>query len=259
MKGKGKKTYLWIFISVLFYAALIGLWYLVYVIGVEKMNLWKPYAFPSPSGVWDTLKRLIESRELLEAVISSLLLGLTGYIAAILIGGIFGLVFVFVPVISKLLCPIFMGIQTLPSVCWVPFAILWFGLEKEAVLFVVVMGAAFGIALSVQNSIANIPPIYVKAAKTMGARGTALFFKVVLPAAMPQLVSGLRQGWSFAWRALMSGEVMTASAGLGYTLMMGRSMADINQVTLVILVIILVGVVIDKCFFNFIENRVKYQ
>ena len=152
--------------------------------------------------------------------------------------------------------PIILGIQTLPSVCWVPFSILWFGLSTQAILFVVVMGSAFGIAISVDNAIKNIPVIYTRAALTMGASRRQMYCYVLFPACLPEMIAGLKQGWSFAWRALMAGEVMTTSIGLGQTLIMGRDLADINQVMLVMIVIVVVGIVIDKCIFSVIERHV---
>ncbi len=123
-------------------------------------------------------------------------------------------------------------------------------------MFVVVMGSAFSIAISVDNAIKNVQPIYTKAALTMGAGKGQLYRHVIFPASLPELISGMKQGWSFAWRALMAGEVMTTSIGLGQTLIMGRDLADIDQVMLVMLVIVLVGIIIDKCIFSVIENRV---
>ena len=114
--------------------------------------------------------------------------------------------------------PFVMGIQTLPSICWVPFSILWFGLTEQAIIFVVIMGSAFSMAVATDNAIQNVPPIYKKAALTLGANQKQIYWKVILPASLPELISGLKQGWSFAWRALMSGEVMTTCIGLGQTL-----------------------------------------
>ncbi len=128
-------------------------------------------------------------------------------------------------------------------------------MTTQAILFVVIMGSAFSIAIAVDNAIKNILPIYTKAALTMGADKSQLYRYVILPASLPELVSGLKQGWSFAWRALMAGEVMTTSIGLGQTLIMGRDLADINQVMLVMLVIVIVGILIDKCIFSVIEKR----
>ncbi len=157
---------------------------------------------------------------------------------------------------QKNLKPVVLGIQTLPSVCWVPFSILWFGLSTNAILFVVIMGSAFSISISVDNAIKNIQPIYAKAALTMGASRKQMYLNVIFPASLPELISGLKQGWSFAWRALMAGEVMTTSIGLGQTLIMGRDLADINQVMLVMVVIVAVGIIIDKCIFSVIEKRI---
>ena len=149
-----------------------------------------------------------------------------------------------------------MGIQTLPSICWVPFSILWFGLTQTAIIFVVIMGSAFSMAIAVDNAILNVPPIYKKAALTMGANQKQIYWKVIFPASFPELISGMKQGWSFAWRALMSGEVMTTSIGLGQTLMTGRNLADINQVMLVMVVIVVVGILINQVVFYNVEKRV---
>ena len=118
------------------------------------------------------------------------------------------------------------------------------------------MGSAFSIAISVDNAIKNIQPIYKKAALTMGANKRQMYINVIFPASLPEFVSGLKQGWSFAWRALMAGEVMTTSKGLGQTLIMGRDLADINQVMLVMVVIVIVGIIIDKYIFSIIEKRI---
>ena len=190
----------------------------------------------------------------MEVTVNSLLRGLEGYIIAVIIGIVIGLLLNHFKYLQKNLKPVILGIQTLPSVCWVPFSILWFGLSRQAILFVVVMGSAFSIAISVDNAIKHIPPIYERVASTLGANKKQLYTQVVFPACLPEFVTGLKQGWSFAWRALMSGEVMTTCVGLGQTLIMGRNLADINQVMLVMLVIVFVGIVIDKGIFSNLEN-----
>lgn len=241
--------------TIIFLCLLVLAWQIFYWIGVDVFTLFKPYAVPSPLGVWERFIELCSNGTLGEAVGNSLLRGMAGYAIAIMIGVVLGLLMNHFRYLQKNLKPFVLGVQTLPSVCWVPFSILWFGLSTQAILFVVVMGSAFSIAISVDNAIKNVPPIYIKAALTMGAKKHQLYWHVILPASLPELVSGLKQGWSFAWRALMSGEVMTTSIGLGQTLIMGRDLADINQVTLVMLVIIFVGILIDKCIFSVIERR----
>lgn len=241
---------------IIFILLLLAAWQGFYWIGVDVLELYKPYAFPSPLGVAERFVDLCSNGTLLTATGNSLLRGIGGFLIAIVIGVVLGLLINHFNYLQKNLKPIVLGIQTLPSVCWVPFSILWFGLSTKAILFVVVMGAAFSIAISVDNAIKNILPIYSRAALTMGANKRQLYRYVIFPASLPELIVGLKQGWSFAWRALMAGEVMTTSIGLGQTLIMGRDLADIDQVTLVMLVIVLVGILIDKCFFSVIERRV---
>ena len=222
---------------------------------MDVLEVCKSYAVPSPIGVAERFADLFQKGTLQQATLNSLGRGIAGFLIAVLIGAVVGILMNHFKYLQKNLKPLVLGIQTLPSVCWVPFSILWFGLSTKAILFVVIMGSAFSISISVDNAIKNVLPIYTKAALTMGANKKQLYLHVILPASLPELVSGLKQGWSFAWRALMSGEVMTTSIGLGQTLILGRDLADINQVMLVMLVIVLVGIIIDKCIFSVIENR----
>ena len=240
---------------VIFLVVIIGVWQGAYELLVNVWDVCKPYTFPSPLGVWNTFLNLCKNGSLPEATGNSLIRGVIGFIIAVFIGVLLGLLIHRIAFLQKSLKPIILGLQTLPSVCWVPFSILWFGLTEKAILFVVIMGSAFSVAIAVDNAIKNIPPIYGKAARTMGVSKVQFYSHVVLPAALPELVSGLKQGWSFAWRALMAGEVMTTSIGLGQTLIIGRDLADINQVMLVMLVIVLVGIIIDKGIFSVIERR----
>lgn len=242
--------------QILFTIAVIILWQVIYYVGYQYLNWWKSYAMPNPVGVWESLITLIQKGTLLNAIGYSLARCFFGYILSVGVGLIIGVVITNISFLNRNLKPAILGLQTLPSICWVPFAILWFGLNESAIIFVVVMGSAFGIAIAVENSIRGVNPLYIKAALTMGVSKKQLYFRVILPASLPSLVSGLKQGWSFAWRALMSGEVMAASIGLGYTLNLGRDLADINQVMLIIIVIIVIGIVIEKLAFSVIEDRI---
>lgn len=239
----------------IFLVALLVLWQGFYWLAVDVLEICKFYTVPSPMGVGQRFMELCKDGTLIQATINSLGRGVVGYAIAVVLGILIGLIINRSKYLQKNLKPMILGLQTLPSVCWVPFSILWFGLSTKAILFVVVMGATFGIAIAVDNAIKNVPPIYIKAALTMGAKKSQLYKNVILPASLPELVSGLKQGWSFAWRALMSGEVMTTSIGLGQTLITGRDLADINQVMLVMLVIVIVGIVVDKCIFSNIEHH----
>lgn len=242
--------------SVLFAVGLIALWQLLYVAATDWFDWAKPYAVPHPLGVWKSICTLTVNGTLLSAVASSMLRVLAGFAISIVIGIILGILIIQSEYLARNLKPLILGIQTLPSICWVPFAILWFGLGESAIIFVVVMGSAFSIAIAVESGVKNVPPIYIRAARTMGVNGQKMYTRVIFPAALPSFVSGLKQGWSFAWRALMSGEVMSASVGLGFTLMVGRDLADINQVMTVMLVIILIGIIIDKGIFSTAERRI---
>jgi NitT/TauT family transport system permease protein len=150
-----------------------------------------------------------------------------------------------------------LGLQALPSICWLPLAILWFGLNERAILFVVVMGAVFSIAQASEDGIRNTAPIYLRAARNLGARGWRLYANVVLPAALPSIVTGMKMGWSFAWRSLMAGELLYALPSLGNLLMLGRELNNMGQVIAVMLVIIGLGLVSDQLVFGLIERRVR--
>jgi NitT/TauT family transport system permease protein len=150
-----------------------------------------------------------------------------------------------------------LGLQTLPSICWLPLALLWFGLNDRAILFVVVMGALLAVTSSVKDGVANVPPVYLRAAQTMGTRPLAVYLEVLLPAALPSILIGAKLGWSFAWRALLSGELLFVSLGLGHMLMMGRELADMSQVVAVMLVIVALGLFTDFAIFRWLEGRVR--
>lgn len=182
----------------LFYAALAVIWQLVYWLGTQQLNWWKSYAFPSPFGVINVCTDLIAKKMLFQAFLYSIARGAAGFALAVFLGLAIGIGLSLSEWLHKCLHPLLLGLQTLPSICWVPFAILWFGLDESAILFVVIMGSAFSIALSVRNGIRNVNPLWIKAARTMGAEGRRLYIKVIILASMPAFVEGLRQGWSFA-------------------------------------------------------------
>lgn len=245
------------FISqIVFLCGVVVLWQMLYVLGVDVLSIWKSYAMPSPSGVLRSLCLLVMNGSLFGAVGYSLVRGISGYLISVLLGCFLGFLMNHFPYLHQNLRPLVMGVQTLPSVCWVPFSILWFGLTQQAIIFVVIMGSAFSIAIAADNAIRNVPVIYKKAALTMGADSRQIYREIILPASLPELISGLKQGWSFAWRALMSGEVMTTCIGLGQTLIEGRNLADINQVMLVMIVIVLIGILIDQVIFRKLEIHV---
>ncbi|MBP2033701.1 NitT/TauT family transport system permease protein [Clostridium algifaecis] len=232
---------------------------MVYKIGVNVLGIWKAYTFPSPIDVAKTLIKLIGDNTLAVAVAISLKRLISGYFISLAIGLIVGLLIVKYKYIDENFSSLILGMQTLPSICWVPFAILWYGLNEKAILFVITIGSTFAIAIATESGIKNVNPLYVRAARTMGARGLKLYKNVVVPAAMPSIITGMKQGWSFAWRALMSAEMMSATKGLGQVLMVGRDLADISQVMAVMIVILVLGLVFDKLIFTKLEKNIRYK
>lgn len=245
--------------TIIFYLLLLLLWQLIFTVGTEVMAIWKSYAFPSPTGVLKSFFYLIRKGNIFLAVGCSLRRCLLGFCIALILGVGIGMLMTENSYFKRNAKPLMLGIQTLPSICWVPFAILWFGLNESAIVFVVVMGSVFSIALSVEDSIRQVPLAYIRVAKTMGLTSKNMYLHVLFPAAFPTFIVGMKQSWSFAWRALMSGEVMSSYVGLGFSLMMGRDMADINQVMAVMLIIIVIGIIIEKFVFGKIVKKLMIK
>jgi len=159
--------------------------------------------------------------------------------------------------VQQALRPMILGLQALPSICWLPLAILWFGLSELAILFVVVMGSLLAVAIATEDGVAAVDPILLRAAGTLGIRGPRFHLGVLLPAALPGILTGLKLGWSFAWRALMAGELLFVAGGLGQLLSQGREVLDAAQVMGVMAWIVLIGVAVDQILFRLVEVRVR--
>lgn len=237
---------------IVFYALLIAFWQLL-----AQAHIWPDYLFPGPRDVFDSLVSGIRHGQIIQASLVSLQRIAIGYGISLVIGVVLGVLIGRFKVLDETLGSLVLGLQALPSVCWLPLAILWLGLNERAILFVVVMGALFSITLGVSAGVKNTPPIYLRAARTLGARGLGVSTRVVLPAALPAIISGLKQGWSFAWRSLMAGELLYYTLSLGNLLQSGRDFNDVPQVMAVMLVIIIIGVTIDAAIFAPIERRVR--
>jgi len=181
---------------------LIVIWGMVYKLGVDWLGFWKPYIFPAPWTVGKTLLSLIKDNMLQVAILASMQRILLGYSLALVLGVAMGLLMIRVKYLDENLSSLFLGLQTLPSICWLPFAILWFGLNESASIFVITIGSTFAMSIATQEGIKNVNPLYLRAANTMGAKGWKYYWNVVIPAALPFLVAGMKQGWSFAWRGL---------------------------------------------------------
>lgn len=236
----------------LFLALLLGLWQAI----VTALKV-PPHLFPAPTDVARSLGTVARSGELLPSVVASMRRMLIGYSVSLVAGILLGLLFAASRTADETLGALVLGLQTLPSICWLPVAILWFGLGEAGILFVVVAGALLSVASAARDGLRALPPVLFRAGRTLGARGAALWFRVALPAATPSLVSGAKLGWSFAWRSLMAGELLTAGApGLGQMLSMGRELNDLPRVAAVMAVIMVVGRLVDRFGFAALETRV---
>ena len=235
-----------------FFVGLLWAWEILF-----QLAIWEDFLFPSPFHVLDALREGLLDRGYAGGVLVSLRRIGIGYGLSILGGMALGILLASSKVLEDTVGALLVSLQTLPSICWLPPAVLWFGLTEEAILFVVVMGSFLSITLATMNGIQRVPPLLVSAARTMGARGLALHLHVTLPAATPTIVDGMKQGWSFAWRSLMAGELLFGTLGLGHHLQMGRELNDISQVMAVIFVIVILGVAVDLVIFAFLERQIR--
>lgn len=236
----------------LFYGGALLIWW-----GLAKLAIWPAYVFPGPGDVATYLIGSIKDGSLAWGVATSLKRLLTGYLASVAGGVLIGVLLARFGWLSVTLGGLVLGLQTLPSVCWLPLSLLWFGLNESAILFVVIMGAILSITISTQTGIAQVPVIYVRAGRTLGASGFALYRHVIFPAAFPVMLTGFKQGWSFAWRSLMAGELLYVTQGLGFLLQAGRELNDVAQVFGVMLVIVGIGTAVDFVVFRRLERWVR--
>ena len=239
-------------LRLLFFVALLAVWEALY-----RLHLWPSYVFPSVSSVGASLVNGFGDGTYPLAIAVSLRRILIGYGLSLTIGIPLGLLLGRVKFVQDTLGSIVLGLQALPSICWLPLALLWFGLSERAILFVVVMGAVLSVTLSTADGVHNTPPLYLRAARTMGAGGLTLYTRVILPAALPAIISGMKLGWSFAWRSLMAAELIFVSLGLGQLLTAARELNDIAQVMAVMLVIVGLGLLVDHLIFGRLERRVR--
>ncbi|WP_329284236.1 ABC transporter permease [Streptomyces sp. NBC_00691] len=215
---------------------------------------------PAPSAVWDGLTDMWLQGTLLEVIWTSVSRGLAGFLLALAIGTPLGLLVARVKFVRAAIGPILSGLQSLPSVAWVPPAVLWFGLNDAMMFTVILLGAVPSIANGLVSGVDQVPPLFLRAGRTMGATGLKGTWHVTLPAALPGYLAGLKQGWAFSWRSLMAAEIIASSPdlglGLGQLLENGRNNIDLPGVFLAILLILVVGIAIDLLIFSPLERWV---
>jgi len=213
--------------------------------------------FPSLTQVFETLYRGIVDGQILSAVGMSLGRLLIGFVIAIILGLFFGYLIWRSKFVEDTLGFLVTALQSIPSIVWFPLAIIWFGLNNISILFIVTIGATWTMTASAASGFKNVPTLYQRVAKTFGSSGFHFLRTVILPASVPQLISGLRIAWAFSWRALMAGELLGAGGGLGQLLDMGRSLGQMDLVISVMIIIAVIGTIIDNVVFTRLERSVQ--
>jgi NitT/TauT family transport system permease protein len=240
---------------IIFFGGLVLIWH-----GMAQSGWWSPVLLPGPIDV---------ARYLLDATVDGTLPAATGvtlqrlgigYGLGLIIGLPLGLLVARFEAFRLTIGRLALGLQTLPSVCWVPLSLIWFGQSETAMLFIVIMGSLWSVVLATEAGVRTVPPLFVRAARTMGSNRLHTWTHVIVPAAMPQLVGGLRQAWAFAWRSLMAAEIYVTVAsqfGLGNLLHYGRELQAMDQVMGVMLVIAAIGLLADFALFQPWERMLR--
>ncbi|MEU6407004.1 ABC transporter permease [Streptomyces sp. NPDC046985] len=235
-------------------ALVLGAWQLAY-----SLHAAGPQKLPSPGDVWHALALLWGDGSLFSIVWTSLWRGASGFLAAVAIGTPVGLLVARVKPVRAAVGPVLAGLQSLPSVAWVPAAVIWLGIDDSAMYAVILLGAAPSIANGLIAGIDQVPPLFLRAGRTLGASGLRGARHVLLPAALPGYLAGLKQGWAFSWRSLMAAELIASSpdlgVGLGRYLQNQREFSDMPGVLLGIALILAVGVAVDLLVFTPLERR----
>ncbi|MEC2077669.1 ABC transporter permease [Metabacillus fastidiosus] len=215
------------------------------------------FMFPSLSQVLTTLFNGIVDGQILVAVFKSLSRLLIGFAIAISLGVFLGYLIWRFKLVEDTLGFLVTALQSIPSIVWFPLAIIWFGLNDISILFIVTIGATWTMTVSAASGFKNVPTLYQRVAKTFGSKGFHFVRTVILPASVPQMISGLRIAWAFSWRALMAGELLGAGGGLGQMLEMGRSLGQMDLVISVMIIIGVIGTIMDNIVFMRLEKSVQ--
>ena len=224
---------------------------------ISKFGPWPEYLLPGPGAVARSLAHQLRTGVLERAILTSMHRLLVGYALSAAAGITLGMLMARLAWLRAAVGPLVVGLQALPSICWLPLALLWFGLSEKAILFVVVMGSLLSITIATEGAVRAVPMLYIRAARTMGSRRLRLYTRVILPASLPGIVTGLKLGWTFAWRSLMAGELLFVAGGLGQLLTLGRELGDMAQVISVMVAIVVLGLGFERLLFGSIEKRLR--
>ena len=234
-----------------FYIGIIVVWQVVAMSGV-----WPDNIFPSPYEVAEDLAYGASDGSLWFGIATSMWRLAVGLAIAIAGGIILGIFMARVEAVNQTVGSLVLGLQSIPSIAWVPLGILWFGLTDAGIIFVTAIGAIFAVTINTYTGVKNIDPHFIEAARNMGAKGSQLITAVLIPAAFPYMISGFKQGWAFAWRGVIGAELLFSFLGLGFLLYAGRSLNDVSQVIAIMLVIMIIGLGVDGVVFKRLENKV---
>jgi NitT/TauT family transport system permease protein len=214
-------------------------------------------SIPGPPAVWSALRNGFANGSIPEATVKSLIRLAFSFVAALMVGTALGLVLAAFELARRSIRPLVVALQIIPFVAWVPLAVIWFGVTERAVVFVAIAGSFPAVTLATLQGIRQVPPLFVRAGRTLGATGWELQRSVVFPAALPAYMAGVQQAWGFAWKALMAGELIvpaTGANGLGHLLDRSQNVASLLAVVAVIAVI---GVAVDSFIVGAIDRRIR--
>ena len=245
-RGVSSKTLGSIWPKLLAIVLALGVWELVYLSGFKSAII-----FPGPATVLANLWGQMQHALLWQAIGTTLQRAVVGFGLALIIGSVVGALVSRIKPLRAAVGSLITGLQTMPSIAWFPFAIIFFGLNTSAILFVIVLGAAPSIANGLIAGVDYTPPLLLRAGRTMGLRGVTLYRYLILPASLPAYVAGMKQGWAFAWRSLMAGELLVLILGqpsLGVLLNNNQNLQDFAGVTSIMIVILVIGIVVDTLF-----------
>ena len=231
--------------KVLAIAIVLAIWELIHLSG------WKKLIFPGPGGTLSDLWGQLRTGLLWHAIAITSERAVIGFALAVVIGGLVGALVSRIGPLRAAVGSLITGLQTMPSIAWFPFAIILFGISTTTILFVIVLGAAPSVANGLIAGVDYTPPLLLRAGKMMGLRRLSLYRYLILPASLPAFVAGLKQGWAFAWRSLVAGELLVAIAGqpsLGVLLSNDQDQADMQGATAIIIVILILGIIVDMLF-----------
>jgi NitT/TauT family transport system permease protein len=235
-----------------FYVILLTIWQALF-----SLRFVPDYLFPSPLQVAGRLWELGVDGLLWPSIKATLWRMVIGFSFAGGIGLLIGLLMGMNRIVNRCLRSLFLGLQTLPTAAWVPISLILFGLSDHGIYFVIIMSSVAAVAISTSDGILQIPPIFLRAARTLGTPRFAMPVRVILPAALPGIVTGIKLGWTLGWHGAVSAELIKSSVGLGFLLYMGRELNDAAQVIGIMVVTIVFGLLLDRFLFGLVDYRIR--